>query len=105
MAKVGPNNGNEEAAEACSKHVGENRGEEEPDRLRLPSAEEEEEGNWRLIGEQEGSRSRVEDNKEEEKGGNLRGIETPKKLHLGLSKSLEVSFFCSIFCFSLLSHV
>ena len=93
--------------EECKRVVG-NMGEEELERLRLPSAEEEEEeeeGNRRLIGEQGGRRSRVEDNKEEDKGGNLRGIETPKKLHLGLSKSLEVSFFCSIFCFSLLSHV
>ena len=86
MAKVGSNNGSEEA-EPRKRVVG-GGGEEELEQLRLAD----EEGNWRLIGEVAGSR-RGDDIKEEESRGNRRGIETPKKLHLGLSKSLEVSLF------------
>ena len=86
MAKVGSNNGSEEAEPR--KRVGGGGGEEELEQLRVAD----EEGNRRLIGEVAGSR-RGDDIKEEESRGNRRGIETPKKLHLGLSKSLEVSLF------------
>ena len=86
MAKVGSNNGSEEAEPRKRVVVG--GGEEELEQLRLAD----EEGNRRLIGEVAGSR-RGDDIKEEESRGNRRGIETPKKLHLGLSKSLEVSLF------------
>ena len=86
MAKVGSNNGSEEA-EPRKRVVGVG-GEEELEQLRVAD----EEGNRRLIGEVAGSR-RGDDIKEEESRGNRRGIETPKKLHLGLSKSLEVSLF------------
>ena len=86
MAKVGSNNGSEEAEPR--KRVGGVGGEEELEQLRVAD----EEGNRRLIGEVAGSR-RGDDIKEEESRGNRRGIETPKKLHLGLSKSLEVSLF------------
>ena len=86
MAKVGSNNGSEEA-EPRKRVVGVG-GEEEVEQLRVAD----EEGNRRLIGEVAGSR-RGDDIKEEESRGNRRGIETPKKLHLGLSKSLEVSLF------------
>ena len=75
MAKVGSNNGSEEAG-----------GEEEEEEERLRIAVEETEGSRRLIGEQGGSR------RLEEGGKVTRGIETPKKLHLGFSNSLEVSF-------------
>ena len=86
MAKVGSNNGSEEAEPRKRVVVG--GGEEEVEQLRVAD----EEGNRRLIGEVAGSR-RGDDIKEEESRGNRRGIETPKKLHLGLSKSLEVSLF------------
>ena len=86
MAKVGSNNGSEEAEPRKRVVVG--GGEEELEQLRVAD----EEGNRRLIGEVAGSR-RGDDIKEEESRGNRRGIETPKKLHLGLSKSLEVSLF------------
>ena len=85
LAKVGSNNGSEEA-EGCG---GEEEAEEE-DEEGLRIAVEETEGNRRLIGEQGGSRRGGEE-------GGIRGIETPKKLHLvGLSNSLEVSFLSQI---------
>ena len=85
LAKVGSNNGSEEA-EGCG---GEEEAEKE-DEEGLRIAVEETEGNRRLIGEQGGSRRGGEE-------GVIRGIETPKKLHLvGLSNSLEVSFLSQI---------
>ena len=86
MAKVGSNNGSEEA-EGCG-------GEEEEDEERLRIAGEETEGNRRLIGEQGGNR----------RGEEIRGIETPKNLHLGFSNSLEVRFLSHILLSSSQSH-